>query len=387
VTLELQAKLPDYFFLETFKVFLPFFMPSEGMKLKRANCIILNHYEHKEFINLNTNADSKELEVGIVGLGKMGVMHACLLNVLPNVKLKVFCDKSRLMRRFAKRIFNECLVTDKLDKLEDLNLDAVYVLTPIPSHYFIIKELLTKNTARNLFVEKTLSSNYAQSQELYQLTQRRQGNNMVGYMKRFGVTFNQAKKLLVDHALGELTSFEAYAFSSDFADAPEGSLISAARGGALEDLGSHVVDLALWFFGDLEVVSPKLDVKVSQNSADNVNFAVTGLNGLQGRFEVSWCKKGYRMPEFELVVQGTAGKLTINDDEVRLELKDQTRKDWYRQNLNDSVGFLLGGPEYYREDEHFIKSLLSGDVPESDFKSAMRVDYLLDQVRCRTANA
>jgi predicted dehydrogenase len=332
------------------------------------------------------NADSKELNIGVVGLGKMGIMHTCLLNTLPRVKISALCDKSRLMRIIGKRVLPKCLLTDKLDKLMDLPLDAIYVLTPIPSHYHIIKEICAKGIVCNLFVEKTLASNYTQSEELCKLAQSKKGINMVGYMKRFAVTFNQAKKYLDKQMLGDLLSFDAYAFSSDFANVPEGSSISKARGGVLEDLGSHVVDLALWFFGDLGVASAKIDSRITQNSADSVNFEVTGLNGLQGRFAVSWYKKGYRMPEFGLAIQGTDGKLAVNDDEVRLEINHKPPKNWYRQDLNDNVGFLLGGPEYYREDEHFINSVLSGTISKSDFESAIKVDYLLDQVRCRATN-
>ena len=312
--------------------------------------------------------------------------HACLLNTLPNVKVTALCDKSRLMRTLAKRAFQKCLVTGKLEELADLGLDAIYVLTPIPSHYRIIKEILELNVATNLFVEKTLTSNYSNSEDLCKLIQNRKAVNMVGYMKRFGVTFNHAKELLDKHTLGELISFDAYAFSSDFADVPEGSLVSAARGGVLEDLGSHVADLALWFFGDLDASSSKPDSNPAQNSADSVSFEVAGSNLLQGRFSVSWSKKGYRMPEFGLSIEGTDGKLFVNDDEVRLEMNHETPKNWYRQDLNDNVGFLLGGPEYYREDEYFCKSIMSGTIPKSDFESAIKVDYLLDQVRRRTAH-
>jgi predicted dehydrogenase len=335
---------------------------------------------------LDENGQSRELKVGVVGLGKMGVMHACLLNALPNVKVAALCDKSRLMCTLGKWVFSNCLITGKLEDFANLNLDAIFVLTPIPSHYSIIKKIVELNLASNLFIEKTLTSSFAQSEELYNLTLNRKGINMVGYMKRFGVTFNQAKKLLDQHTLGHLISFDAYAFSSDFADVPEGSLVSAARGGALEDLGSHVADLALWFFGDLDATSTKTDSKIAKNSADSVNFEVTGSNLLQGKFSVSWSKKGYHMPEFGLSIEGTAGKLFVNDDEVRLEIKNEAPKNWYRQDLNDNVGFLLGGSEYYREDEHFIKSILSGTTPISDFKSAIKVDHLLDQVRSKTIN-
>jgi predicted dehydrogenase len=333
------------------------------------------------------SVDSKALKVGVIGLGKMGVMHACLLNVFPNVKLSALCDKSRLMRTIAKRAFHGALVTDNLDKFIGLNLDAVYILTPIPSHYYIIKSIYAKGIASNIFVEKTLASNFAQSEELYTLSQKHKGTNMVGYMKRFGVTFNQAKKFLDKHVLGEVTSFDAYAFSSDFADVPEGSMVSKARGGALEDLGSHVADLAIWFFGDLAVTSAKIDSRVAPDSEDSVSFEVTGSNNLHGRFEVSWCKSGYRMPEFGLAMRGANGTLTVNDDEVKLELSNAQPKKWYRQNLDDNVGFLLGGPEYYRENEHFIECIISGASTKSDFKSALLVDRLLGSARRKAANA
>ncbi len=268
------------------------------------------------------NNFSKQLKVGVVGLGKMGIMHACLLNTFPNVKVSGLCDKSRLMRTIAKRTFNDALVTDKIENFVDLDLNAIFVLTPIPSHYPIIKEIYSKGLAKNVFVEKTLTSSYSKSEELFTLCQNQSGINMVGYMKRFGVTFNQAKTLLDRKYLGELISFDAYAFSSDFADVPKGSEISKARGGALEDLGSHVADLSAWFFGDLNVSSAKINSRIAPDSIDDLSFEVTGPNSIDGKFEVSWCKTGYRMPEFGMSIQGTKGTLKVNDDEMTLTLKD-----------------------------------------------------------------
>jgi len=327
--------------------------------------------------------NSSHFKVGVVGLGKMGIMHACLLNVLPNVKVSALCDKSRLMRIIAKRAFRDALITDSLEEFVDLSLDAIYVLTPIPSHYPIVKKIYVEDLAKHVFVEKTLSSNYPQSEELNLLSQKHFSVNMVGYMKRFGVTFNQAKTLLDEQVLGELISFDAYAFSSDFADVPEGSALSEARGGVLWDLGSHVVDLAVWFFGDLNVTSATVNSRIVPGSEDAVDFEVKGSNDFQGKFEVSWSKSGYHMPEFGLSIRGANGTLKVNDDEVKLELKQGQPEKWYRQDLGDNVGFLLGGPEYYREDKHFIDSIVLGESSRSNFKDAMKTDNLLEQVRRR----
>jgi predicted dehydrogenase len=311
----------------------------------------------------------------------MGIMHACLLNTLPNVNVCALCDKSRLIRTIAKRSFSDALVTDSLDRFAGLDLDAVYVLTPIPAHYPIIKRIYAKKLAKNVFVEKTLTSSYSQSVELCTLSESHGGITMVGYMKRFGAAFNQAKLLLEKQVLGELESFEAYAFSSDFADVPEGSSLSKARGGVIEDLGSHVVDLAVWFFGDLSVTSAKFNSQISPDSEDDVSFNVTDKTGLLGHFDVSWRKSNYRMPEFGLSIHGTNGTLDVNDDEVKLTLNGSQPKRWYRHDMDDNVGFLLGGPEYYRENQYFIRSIISGEPVKSSFKTTLSIDYLLEQVR------
>jgi hypothetical protein len=62
-------------------------------------------------------------------------------------------------------------------------------------------------------------------------------------------------------------------------------------------------------------------------------------------------------------------------------LNDGKSTKWYRHDLDDKVNFLLGVPEYYREDEYFVKSALSGNTTEPSFFNASKVDYIIDQVK------
>ena len=59
-----------------------------------------------------------------------------------------------------------------IENFADLNLDAVFVLTPIPSHYPIIKQIYDQKVAKNVFVEKTLTSSYSRSEELQAIAQQ-----------------------------------------------------------------------------------------------------------------------------------------------------------------------------------------------------------------------
>lgn len=325
----------------------------------------------------------ESLRVAIIGLGKMGLLHASILNTLPNVELTALCDKSSLIRKFCKKMIDKVHVVNDVEKLSDLGLDVVYVTTPIPSHFIVTNTLYSRKIAHNVFVEKTLASSPDEAKKLCELAQSFGGINMVGYMKRFAVTFRKAKDLLNQEALGDVVSFDAYAYSSDFFGSEKSSEKSASRGGVVRDLGAHVIDLALWFFGGLEVNSAKLEQPVDGVSEDSAQFSVNRADGLEGEFSISWCKENYRLPEFGLVIRGSEGIMNVNDDRVELKLNNGKSSCWYKHDLNDNVGFLLGAPEYFREDDHFIRSVLEKRNGDPSFHTASKVDYLIDQVKSR----
>lgn len=319
----------------------------------------------------------------MVGIGKMGLVHASLCNAIPNIHLVALCDKSPLILRLFSKVFRNIPIVDDVEKLSDFNLDAVYVTTPIPSHYPVLKTILSKNIARNIFVEKTLSSNYSKAKELCQMLEDSGGAGMVGYMKRSSVTFRKAKDLLNQLALGKDLTFDAYAYSSDFASSKKGSRAQVVRGGVMRDLGAHVIDLATWFFGDLQVESANIDSTAKTASDGSASFTTVSSDGATGTFAISWYAKDYRMPEFGLIIRGEKGTMKVNDDRLELTSTDGRMQKWYRQDLQDNVGFLLGEPEYYREDECFFRSIFEKHAVEPNFVSSSKVDLLIEQVEQR----
>jgi predicted dehydrogenase len=310
----------------------------------------------------------------------MGILHSCILNVLPHVELSALCEKSSMTRRLLKKVFNGVLMVDDVRKLADFAPDAVYVTTPIPSHYPVVKTLYSTNVARNVFVEKTLAASHDEAKELCELANHSGGINMVGYLRRFYVTFRKARDMLSEGVIGELSSFRAYAYSSDFLGVGDEAGTFASRGGVLRDLGCHAVDLALWFFGDLRVRSANSASSTGPSFDGSVNFEVENSGGLKGDFSVSWCMENYRMPEAGLSITGSEGTLMVNDDKIELNLKDGKKSTMYRHDLDDNVPFWLALPEYYREDLCFIKSIEERVKVGLDFRAGSKVDEIISQV-------
>ncbi|OGU68425.1 MAG: hypothetical protein A2W30_03170 [Ignavibacteria bacterium RBG_16_36_9] len=309
----------------------------------------------------------------------MGLLHSSILSTIPGVEVVALCDKSYVLRRIAKKLFKHSTVQDNVSKLIDLSLDCAYVTARIPAHFPIITALYSNNITNNIFVEKTLALNWQKANEICELSKKYTGVNMVGYMKRFSATFSKAKSLLDNNILGELLSFQGSAYSSDFVNCNK-SMKALSRGGVLNDLGSHIIELALWFFGEFVVQNAEIKSLIDDKSEDYANFKVR-KSSLSGEFDISWCKDNYRLPSFSLTIQGTKGALTVNDSNLVLDTFEGKHSVWYRPALNDNVPFLLGEPEYYREDERFITSVLKNQTVEPDFKTASEVDHVIDIVK------
>jgi predicted dehydrogenase len=333
-------------------------------------------HQVKGWFSLGTS----ETRIGIVGMGKMGLLHASILNTIPNAKVVAICEKKTPLVWYGKKLFPGVAVIDKVQGFSNLNLDAVVIATPIPSHFKIINKIYSIGIS-NIFVEKTLAANAEDSLKICELVQKAGGIHMVGYMARYAVTFRKAKELIDAGAIGKIIAFKGYAYSSDFVGIPEESAI---RGGVIRDLGSHAIDLAFWCFGDLEVDLATLEPKLPTNGESSGNITVNCPNGLKGEFDISLCKNGYWIPDYGLKIEGVKGSIEVNNDSISTISGDQ-KDTWFRADLSDNVPFLVGAPEYYREDAAFINAILNKSQAEPDFFTASKVDCFIDQVKLKAA--
>ena len=251
----------------------------------------------------------------------MGLLHASLLNTIPDVQLVAMCEKNPLVRKFCQRIFRNIKVVGNITKLSAFDLDAIYVTTPVSSHFPIIKTVYREKIARDIFVEKPLASNYSEAEELCNFAKELNSVTMVGYNRRFGVTFRKAKEILDEGTLGELLFFEGYAYSSDFVGSKPAAK-TLAHGGALKDLGCHAIDTALWFFNEFEVQSSHTESQID-SPEDFICFRVKTRKGLQGEIKSSRCKPNYRMPEIGLIATGSKGIMKVNDDQLELTINNR----------------------------------------------------------------
>jgi predicted dehydrogenase len=322
------------------------------------------------------------VRVGIIGLGKMGILHAGLLSAMPSARVVALCDVNRILLRYARRFLPDARMVKEVEELPQFDLDAVYVTTPDSNHFEVVSKLLRFKPIPHIFVEKPLGRTTWQSTRMCEAVRSARATllvNMVGYNRRYAVTFREARRMLGEGAVGKPLAFVAHAFSSDFVRQTWRGRGRSTPGNALRDLGCHALDLAYWFFGQMRVTGvQRLVERVEGFEVVRVTLRTEG--DLEGRCDVSREVPAFRLPEVGLTVLGSRGTVRVTDDEVRLMLNDGKSHVWYRHDLSDWVPFLLADPSYFREDDSFVRAILEGHQVEPDFRTALEVDRVVDQV-------
>jgi Predicted dehydrogenases and related proteins len=299
--------------------------------------------------------------------------------MIDNVDLIAICENNNFIRKFAEKAMPNIRFVSVVETLLDMNLDAVCLTTPPVAHYSIMKMLYEKKITRNILTEKPLAMNYQQAQQLCQLADLYGGTNMVGYQCRYSVTYQKAKELQEAGLIGKLTAFKCYAYSADFLGA-KSSVHAKRRGGVLEDLGCHIVDLALWFLRELEVTEANITSIITEDSQDEIHMLVRTPSQITGEISCSWCKEGYRLPEIFLSLKGENGYISVNEDKVELGINNEKTQILYKQDLNDYTKYFSGGTHYYRQDTKFIQGIREGSAIEPSFKTASKVHEIIDKV-------
>lgn len=302
----------------------------------------------------------------IVGFGKMGLLHAAILNALPAVGSIAVCESSATVRRAVgafKPPFR--MYTDHRAALKESDFDLAVVATPNRSHLEIFKDLAGRGI--HTFVEKPFVLDRAEAEEARRFTEQlpRPPKLMVGYCLRFMPTYRLAKTLLADGVLGAVKRFEAKMYSSDVRSAHKGWRFERGSGGVLSDLGCHLADLVRHFFGMPSEVSGLSERQHSKYVQDRCRAELT-YGSYSGSFDVCWSMPDVRKPQAEIAVVGENGTLSVNSDTVEFTLSSKRgaydsgthRKDMV--DLWEPVPFDLAGPFYTKQLMEFVAAVKSG---------------------------
>lgn len=239
----------------------------------------------------------REVGLGLIGLGYMGKTHLRNCFSLKHAKLVAVCDVSKRARNFAEKMGVKKTFREYQQLLRDPSVDAVIIALPTYLHAICVQE--ASEAGKDIFLEKPLARNVTEGKEIISMVSRNGVDLMVGYHLRFCSSFRVLKEKMLSGMLGDVQLGYASAIGSGpFFHRAEAQVPrhvpswwwekQFTGGGALLDLGSHLINLVRWYFGKVADVKSHLGFRFNLNIEDHATCLIKFVTGQIFVLNVGW---------------------------------------------------------------------------------------------------
>jgi predicted dehydrogenase len=259
--------------------------------------------------------------VGFLGVGWIGRHRMRALLAADLVEIAAIADISRENAAAAGALVPGALKLEKLEQLLAQGLDGVVIATPSACHAAQAVRALEAGCA--VFCQKPLGISADETAQVVRAARGADRYLSVDFSYRFTAGMQSIRQLARAGELGEvyaadLVFHNAYGPDKDWFYDP-----ALSGGGCLMDLGSHLVDLALWFFDfpRVESVTSSLFCKGAElgperNKVEDYAVACYRLEtGQVVRVACSWNLPAGRDAVIEANFYGTAGGASFRNVE------------------------------------------------------------------------
>jgi len=217
----------------------------------------------------------KELGIALIGYGGVAQVHAMAYRAipfhygLPSVTFNIVgvADNNPKAKDIATRE-TKCATwtTDYHELLACDDVDLVDICVPNHLHEEVI--LAAAGAGKHIFCEKPLAMDVSQSRRIVAAVERAGVKNQLNFNFRFYPAVTRARQLIESGFLGRVFSFRGCFYRSSYIN-PEKPLSwrlkkDIAGGGALFDLGSHLLDLIYYLLGDFDSVQSTVDTLIKE---------------------------------------------------------------------------------------------------------------------------
>jgi len=223
----------------------------------------------------------KTLNIGIIGAGRIGSLHA--KSVTYNVPTAQVVGITDINQDMAKKVAAELgiakVYADYRELLADPQVEAVFVCSSTDTHADIAID--AAKAGKHIFCEKPVDLTPEKVKAVMQAVKDAGVKLQVGFNRRFDHNFSYVKKLVDDGKVGELHIVKIT--SRD--PAPPPAEYSASSGGMFLDMTIHDFDMARFLAGS-EVTKVYANatclVDPAIGEAGDVDTAVITLNFANG---------------------------------------------------------------------------------------------------------
>lgn len=252
------------------------------------------------------------MNIGIIGLGRIGKVHLKAIQKIDGLKVLAVSDiDEKHCHQIAKENDIAYTYIDYNELIANKNIDAVWICSPSKLHYEQVSAALDNN--KYVFCEKPLETEVDKIRLLLNRFPSIDKRLMVGFNKRFDSEFLEAKKNILK--IGKVTIVKIT--SRDPAPAPLSYLKTS--GGIFKDMSIHDLDMANFLVED-DVQEVYATGNINYTKIDEGTDVDTTMITLKFKNGVICTIDNARQSPYgydqRLEILGTLGMLQINNKEV-----------------------------------------------------------------------
>ncbi len=217
----------------------------------------------------------KKLNIGMIGYGGIGRVHVMAYRTIPflyampadtvNI-VGVATSRAETAKKAAAEIGCDYWIADYKELLTREDIDVVDICVPNNKHEEII--IAAAEAGKHIYCEKPLSMDVAEGQRIVAAVEAAGIKSQMTFNFRFFPAIIRAKQLIDEGFVGRVFSFRGRYFRSSYInyDKPLSWRLrrEVSGGGALFDLGSHILDTLYYLLGDFGSVQATLDTLIKE---------------------------------------------------------------------------------------------------------------------------
>lgn len=252
----------------------------------------------------------KKNKWGIAGCGRFteNAFLPAIKLLRKNEVISLFSNSNKRAQELADK-FGIPHVFSDYDEFLKSDISCVYIASVNAHHYE--QAIKAAKAGKHILCEKPLSINSLEAEQMVKACEENGIQFAVNYVFRFNPLIRKAKELITKEYVGKLVSININ-FNFDYAPGSNFRFNKKlSGGGALRDIGTHLIDLLRFFGGEINSIKGFIDNIIYKSEVDDFASAIVHFeNGGYGYFNVSFNnKKAFNRIE----ILGHKGALSIEN--------------------------------------------------------------------------
>ena len=152
-------------------------------------------------MNVEVNDQAKIVKVGVIGMGRIGLVHLEAITKAPGVIPVIVSNPTVSKAEAAAEQYNIPRFTnDAMDVINDPEVDAVWICSPSQFHADQIKACAA--AGKDVFCEKPIATDLAETVEAINACNEAGVKLMIGLQRRFDQNFVRVKQAVEQNEVG-----------------------------------------------------------------------------------------------------------------------------------------------------------------------------------------